>query len=179
MRRLFILISLMIFLPILHAEIYKWTDSEGNVHFSDKPHPGAEKIDLPPVQTFSPPPTPPPAETMVNPEVAAKTPDYEIAISQPENDATIRNNQGSVSVALEIQPRLNPGDKVQIVFDGTPIGEPQTATVFQLSDINRGAHTLAAQIVGSDGKVISTSETITIYMHRPRVGMVPGTRRTP
>lgn len=171
----------MSLIPVVHAEIYKWTDNAGNVHFSDKPHPGADKVDLPPVQTFSPPPALPSPDTGVKPEPAIEDqkPDYHISITNPANEATIRDNQGRVGVALEIQPRLNPGDKVQILFNGTPIGEPQTTTVFQLSDINRGAHTIAAQIVSPDGKTVSQSDPITIYMHRPRVGMVPETRKTP
>ena len=28
------------------ADVYKWTDSKGKVHFSDKPQPNAKKIDI-------------------------------------------------------------------------------------------------------------------------------------
>ncbi len=47
-----VLVFLFIAQPTF-AQIYKWTDSQGNVHFSDKPQPGAEKVELPSVQTYT------------------------------------------------------------------------------------------------------------------------------
>ncbi len=159
----------------MQGQIYKWTDSSGTVHFTDKPRPGAEKVDLPAVQTFSSPPV----EPVATPEplqLVDEATDYKIEIVEPKNQATIRNNQGYISVMLQITPELKESDKVQILFDGSPLGEPQANTVFALKDVNRGAHSIAAQIVGGAGKVLDTSEAITVYMHRPRVGMVPQTR---
>lgn len=158
----------------LHAEIYKWTDSSGNVHFTDEPRPGAEQIELPPAQLFSSPP-PPPQKPSPLPELTGDAPKYNIEIIEPKDQATIRNNQGYVSVMLHVTPELQEGDKLQMIFDGKALGEPQPSTVFALKDVNRGSHTLAAKLVNSAGKTVKTSDSITIFMQRPRVGMVPGT----
>lgn len=50
MKRVFV-ISLVLFLyaPLAtHADVYRWVDEEGGVHFSDRPksHPSAEKIEI-------------------------------------------------------------------------------------------------------------------------------------
>lgn len=44
-QRLFRLAPLLILLlgPVAHAEVYKWTDEKGQIHFSDKPPPSGDK----------------------------------------------------------------------------------------------------------------------------------------
>ena len=37
------------------ATTYRWVDSAGVVHYSDRPQPGAEKVNLPPAQTYTTP----------------------------------------------------------------------------------------------------------------------------
>ena len=158
----------------LQAAIYKWTDANGVVHFSDKAHPDAEKIKLPETQSF-PSPT---SETPSLPAEPAPQEEqsYTVTIVQPESDATIRNNQGYLPVIVQVEPELKSEDKLQMIFDSAPLGTPQVSTVFALREIKRGTHTLAVQVVNAAGDVLTTSPPITIYMHRPRVGMVPQTR---
>lgn len=159
-----------------HADIFKWTDSQGNVHFSDTPRQGAVKLNLPETQSFSAPtPTPPSPEETSEPERSGKQMEHvytKILIEQPQNEETIRNNQGSIAVSVKVTPELMPGDKVQLILDGTPIGEPQPALQFGLNGVNRGSHTLAVQIVDKSGNVMSTSDSITVFLFRPTVGRV-------
>lgn len=172
MNKLLWVVSLMMIFGISNAEIYTWTDSQGAVHFSDTPHPGAKKMNIPDAQGYS---TPQP-KSQTNPQIEKKENKSQqqtytkLTIVQPENQATIRNNQGYIVVATEIIPDLVPGDKLQLLFDGTPIGEPQTALLFQLNGIYRGSHTIAVQVIDENGNALMTSEPITIFMHRPRVG---------
>ncbi|MGH8515031.1 MAG: DUF4124 domain-containing protein, partial [Gammaproteobacteria bacterium] len=42
--RMLILCCLLVITSMAHAAVYKWTDAEGNVQFSDKPQPGAEEV---------------------------------------------------------------------------------------------------------------------------------------
>lgn len=171
-------LSLMLILSTAFADIYKWVDSRGVVHFSDTPHSGATKIELPEAQSYSPPAqSEAPLEHLSpNSEHPSNEHAYsKIQITQPDNEATIRNNQGSIAVTVQVEPDLFSEDKLQLIFDGSPLGEPQTNTLFQLSGIYRGAHTLGVQIVDASGSVLDTSDPITIYMFRPRVGMgTPG-----
>lgn len=162
------------------SQIYKWTDSSGSVHFSDKPHPGAEEIELPAVQTYSAPKMPaqpiPPTPIVEEEETTG----YEkLKIVQPEDQATIRNPQGFVSVLVDMQPKLKRGDKLQLLYDGSPVAEPQISPVFALQNITRGSHTLSAQILNGNGNVLASTEPITIYMMPPRVNMVPQNNQVP
>jgi len=96
-----------------------------------------------------------------------------VAISQPENSATVRNNQGYVAVSVDLMPALVNGDKVVITLDGKVVGQPQASANFSLSGINRGTHTLAVKIIDESGSTVAESESIVFHMHRPRVNMIP------
>lgn len=174
---------LLIFSP-LHADVFKWTDNQGVVHFSDKPHPNAVKVDLPALQSFSSPPAPTPSEQPAptngeeqNLDAVSTEPYEQVRIIQPIDQETIRNNQGALQATLLLEPSLKSGDKVQLMFDGAALGEPRANTVFNLQDINRGSHTINFQVINANGDVLNTSNTITVFMQRPRVGMVPQTAR--
>ena len=169
---------MVVFLSLLtcvaNAQVYKWTDSQGVVHFSDTPHFGAETLDNIQTQNYS---TPPPVQStlpVINKELNANTQKLytKLAIIQPEDQATIRNNQGYALVTVEVQPKLFSGNKLQVVFDGKPQGAPQETLIFQLNGIYRGSHNVAVQIVDAAGEVIKTSPKVVFFMQRPRVGMV-------
>lgn len=175
MKNLALFILLMICISCSYSQIYKWVDSQGVVHFTDKPHDGAQEIKIPEAQTYVPPNNSENGkDEKPNEEVEKPAEEIEytsLEILQPENEATIRNNQGFMVVAVDVKPALSGDDKIQLLIDGQPIGKPQITLVFQISGIFRGAHKIAVQIVKPDGTVIKTSDTIEIFMQRPRVGM--------
>lgn len=181
MNKFALIASMVLVCGVTCAEVYKWTDSSGSVHFSDTPHTGAEQVQLPKSQTYS---APAPNNPVSSPDSEVKDPkdtktgeDYytRAAIVQPLPEATIRNNQGLVVIDAQVEPMLQKNDNVQLIFDGTPLDKPKHVLNFQLTGIDRGSHTLAIQIVTSDDTVVKTSDSITFHMQRPRVGMVaPG-----
>lgn len=171
-----ILLLIFFFISPLQAQIYTWTDNNGVVHFSDEPHPGAKQIVLPKTISSSTPEQKK-TEQAALPENEALSFEYtDVSISQPKDEETIRNAQGFVPVVVNISPELQKGDLVQLIYDGQPLGKPQSAYVFSLENVLRGSHTIAVQILDVEGKVIKISNPITIFMQPPRVGMVPGTR---
>ena len=169
------ILALLFTLPV-EADIYRWVDSNGEVHFSDQPRTGAEKLNLPSAQTYSPPQATTGNEnsnTNTNNDAKKAPFTYKLVkIIQPQADETLRNNQGMVSVAVELEPGLRKSDKVQLVFDGKDIGNPENSTVITLTNVLRGSHTVAVNVLSSEGNVISTSDSVTFFMHRPRVNMV-------
>lgn len=180
--KVFVFLLLMIIICASNAQIYKWVDSQGGVHFSDTPHTGAQIITLPDENNSSSPSSTPPKTSPEPNELQDQSPvklkhSYtKIGIVQPGSGATIRNNQGFVTVTAQTEPDLFPGDKLQLLYDNAVLGEPQKNPVFEINGMYRGSHTLAVQIMDEDGNVIDSSDPITIYVFRPRVGMVPGTK---
>ena len=169
-KPLFFLILLLLIHP-LQADIYKWVDSNGNVHFSDVSQPGAETVTLPPTQTYSPAQTSESLPSVPKLKHQQKQMTYtKILIVEPKDQDTIRSNPGDLSVLALVEPALNKGDMVQLLYDGAPVDSPQTGLGFSLKNVYRGAHTLQVQVLSEEGTIIGKSPTITIYMHHSRVG---------
>ena len=145
--------------------VYTWVDASGQTHYSDQPHPGATKMQINGAPTFSMP-APPPGESEASPTAqqrAAAT----CSIESP-SDQQMFMNAWSVSGELRLPPNLSPDDHVTLMLDGKIL--PNVASLsgaFTLAHIDRGAHTLAAQVEDSDGAVICQTPAVTFYVHQP------------
>jgi hypothetical protein len=163
----YLLALCLLVLPLTGAaEIYKWRDSQGRWHFSDEPRSGAEPVTLPPATVYEAPPlarTPPPA-----PQPAPERAAYQAAaIATPGPEATVRNATGEVAVSVALDPGLQQGHQVRLILDGDPVGEPVPTTNFTLRNVYRGAHQVAAEVLGPDGTVLTRTGMQTFYVHRP------------
>ena len=93
------------------AAIYQSVDEQGNVVFSDQPSSGASPVDLAPLPTFTAPKyRRPSAAAEDTAERAGATRYTSLLIAQPEPDATLRDNTGTVAVAATIEPALDTAD---------------------------------------------------------------------
>src|SRR5215813_14419598 len=54
MRRLAFTLLLLVCSVALAATVYRWVDEDGVVHYSDQPHPNAEKMQVHAAQTYKP-----------------------------------------------------------------------------------------------------------------------------
>ena len=149
----------------LPAEVYKWADPQGNVIYSDKPHPGAEEIKLPETQAY---PAPQTASPTIKPEQQS-FPGYEkIEIATPANDETIRDNTGNINVSIKLEPELQVdlGHKLVLYVDGVKLPQELTSTLFQFTNLDRGTHTIHAAVVDSAGKELVSSKPSTFHLKR-------------
>ncbi|WP_456406293.1 DUF4124 domain-containing protein [Thiolapillus sp.] len=177
----YLLIVLLFFAGSAQAEIYKWVDGAGNVHYGDQPESStAKKIQkLPGLSTYSPPPMPekePPPEGEVeegDPEVeteAAPAPDKhvyrEISIVSPENGGTVRSSPGTISVFVALAPVLQKGDYLKAILDGSPLEQKFQGTVLRLENVDRGEHRLAVAVFDKSGKKLLQSDTVVFQLHR-------------
>lgn len=169
MVKFFIAIILTIFVGTTtyaaSAKIYVWRDENGVLVFSDSPKPGAEEVQVEDKSIGIPS-----MDTSVL-DIKPKPLDenYQVVITQPENNATIRDNSGSVFVSGGIKPIFKRGLKIQLYLDGKPYNEPQTHSMFALRNIDRGEHQIKMELIDDKGKVIASSKQITFYMHRASV----------
>lgn len=168
-----IIFSILLFFPFIsHADIYVWTDDQNIVHYSDVPASGAKPMKLASVQSYSPL-----SSSMVTSTVTAVTAEHVykyICITSPDDQATIVNKiQGDITVNVDLRPTLKLGDQIQLLLDGKVVSS-QKYTSFKLKDIDRGAHTLLAQIINVNNKILITSSSVTFYMQRPMKKQVKG-----
>jgi hypothetical protein len=98
------------------------------------------------------------------PGLAQAPPRYaDVVIVQPANEETVHDNLGNVAVQVAVSPSLAPGDRIVLLVDGRPVAQQMDAT-FALSGIERGAHTLQAQVVDASGATLVASRPVTFYM---------------
>jgi len=161
------------------AQAYKWTDEDGIVHYSDRPHPGAERIQLPtaPLPGTRPIPRPTAAAARVTrtstsaaeqaPTVQAPFSYESLTITSPAAEETLWNIEGVLNVSLDLRPALQAGHKVWVHFDGEP--QPMSGTTFQLQPVYRGIHNLQVEVLDATGKLMIRSQTNRFYVQQTNI----------
>jgi hypothetical protein len=166
MKRLLILLLLA---GSAHADVYKSTNAAGEVVYSDKPTKGAEVMEMPALPTYTAPPV---AEPVAGSKESAEKAVYgELVFVKPEDDATIRNNQGIINAELKLTPALRnrSNHRVQFYIDGEPYGEPVSSIRTTMSNVDRGEHTLTASVVDASGEAIISSDPVIVHLHRETI----------
>lgn len=172
MRQSLIFLLLLFALPAV-AQIYKYTDANGNTAYSSQPPNGtkAETVDLPPLNSVN---TVAPAAPQAAPQnqnrAAQGGAGYQILqLTDLPDDEALRANNGTFTVGVKIDPRLQPGHSLQLMLDGAPYGQPTNVPRLQLTELDRGEHSLAVQVL-QNLQPIQTSPTVTFTVQRVHVG---------
>jgi len=153
----------MFFITVVQAEVYKHTDKDGNTSFSDTRTSGAKKIVVPPVMTYTPPKVEEQkqetAQALEEESVDARIPYQQLAVTYPENQGTVRSNQGELKVAYTIAPNLQLGDKVELILD------EERREGMNVGGLHRGEHTLRVQVVNEAGEIQISSSAVVFHLH--------------
>jgi len=168
MKHILIFLIIITFTPSAisaQAKVYVWVDENGVLVFSDSPQPGAEEVNVKNKGTVLPS-----VDTSIldiKPQVIED--EYEVFINQPKQNATFRDNSGSVYIQGGIKPIFKRGFRVQLMLNGKPYQKPQTHSMFVLRNVERGEHQIKIDLIDEKGKVIASSTPVTFYMHRASV----------
>lgn len=168
-RTLLVLLGLLAASAAL-ADAYTWTDEDGQVHYSDRPHPGARRININEPNSgraFVPPrpSTSAPAE-----EDTADTGPFrydDFSVASPGAEETLWNIEGVLSVSLSLTPALQPGHQVRVYFNGNP--RIVSGTSFQIEEVYRGVHNLQAEVLDETGKMMIRTRTNRFYVQQSSV----------
>lgn len=152
------------------AVVYKWTDSDGVVHFSDQPVAGAEKIVTSSTtsngigggtrggNTVSPSAAP------GKPAAIAYT---TFSIESPSKDQVFFNDE-IIPVRLSLEPALQPNQTIAWHLNGKQLDDqPPTAVSFALQSLSRGTYVISATITDSVTGETKTSDSVTFFMRQP------------
>ena len=171
MRKFIPLLIIFMALPAFARDVYKWTNEEGVVIYSDIPQEGAERIrvntgrQVPASRSGAEQGE---AQSGSGDEAEAIT--YEsLEIIQPADDATIRSNEGMVAVGLSLSPALGQGHEVKIIVDGTELEGGMKGTQFTLNNLNRGTHSLQTRVVDAQGNELITSNSISFHLRQTSI----------
>jgi hypothetical protein len=168
--RLLAAIGLILVAGGVLAQAYRWVDEDGVVHYSDRPEPGAEEVQLPVSRPSSAPATPAASSRNSGREDAAANDAnlpfryQSLSIAAPAAEQTLWNIEGILNVSLSLQPGLQSGHQVRVYFDGSP--RMVSGTSFQVEEVYRGAHNLQAEVVDQTGKLMIRSEPSRFYVQQ-------------
>jgi hypothetical protein len=151
------------------AVVYKWTDANGVVHYSDQPVPGAEKIVTSSnasngVVAGSGRGLSPPAQPQAP---AARIPYRDFLITAPAKEQVFFGDE-VVPVRLQLSPALLPRQHIVWKLNGSPVTDQQPDTLaFALTGLPRGTYSISATVSDSDTGDSKTTDPVTFYVREP------------
>lgn len=153
------------------AQIYSWTDAEGNRVFSDQPREGASAVELQPTNVVPPAPSRDAGQSLSSSQPVAAALYQELSITDPAHDSAVRSNEGELAITVTTNPPLSGSHLLKLSIDGvlSQTGMPGTgAAVHQLiaQNIDRGSHDIAAVIVDARGAELQRSTPVTVHLQR-------------
>lgn len=165
MRALLLLLGLSLPLCSAAAQIYHYTDEQGNRVFTDSPpiSVDAERLDLPRVNSV-PRTLPPKDKTQSSIEDEAAPLYSQLTLQVPDEEA-IRANNGSFTVTVSITPALAAQHRLQLLVDGQPHGMPSSSLQLSAANLDRGEHALAVQVL-SGKRLIQQSADVAVVVQR-------------
>lgn len=156
-------ISIFITLPSYAEDIYKRVDEKGVPSFSDAKTEGAEVIKVEPVNVQTIPTPPPSSYKPINPEASFSY--SELAIINPVDQTTLRDEH-NIAIQVSMKPSLRAGHQIEFLDNGQPLQAAGKNSSIELTNFERGSHTLTARIIDKTSKVLKTSKPVTVYIFR-------------
>jgi hypothetical protein len=171
MQRLLLFLVVCLALPAaVGAQIYSWTDAQGNTVFSDQKPPSgvaSHPVELKPLNTVPAAPVPnsgaqaaPRSAPAVTEQIKPK-----LRIVSPENEQALRANDGNITIKLQVSPELAKGQALQLYLDGKVVYVGRSLDVRQ-QNLDRGAHHAYVVLTDVQGQVLRRSKAITFYVLR-------------
>jgi len=164
------LIVLLALPGITHAVICKTVDAEGVVAYSDVPASECrDQVKLPASSTYEPRRLPRSQSTnsvsgAVQPTTTTRY--QSIQIERPADKGTVRNNEGKVAISIGLEPPLQQGHSVTVYLDGKAIPGSFDGLAIELSGVDRGTHTLGAEVRNQRGQRLIESSTISFTLRK-------------
>jgi hypothetical protein len=149
-------------------ELWKWKDANGVTQYSDRPVPGATKVEM-----YTSAPAQPAAARPPSPAAAAKpgtpaTVQYQsLEIWQPENGESFFGADATVNVRMRSEPSLASGNRLLLYLDGKLVEGGPTSYEYTLANLERGVHSLAAVILDDKGNEKIRSEPRVFHIKQP------------
>ena len=151
--------------------VYRWVDENGQVNYSDRPGPGAVRVELtvsaPSIRArVSLPPRQPPGMG-AQPSVAEG---YEtLAVLQPASHDTLWGTGGRVEIAIDVSPDLQPRHGLGLYLDGELAESAFRTMRFSIEEVPRGEHTVQAVILDEAGRELLRSAPVTFFVQQTSI----------
>ena len=164
MRRAYLFALLALISTGISAQVYRWVDSEGRTHYSDRPAANAQALRIDGKER---PGVPDPADRS-SPGTPLLGPYASFEIVSPEPNQTLRQEPANLPISLLLDPPLISGHRLELVLDGTsiPVEQP-VGTQISLTGLAYGSHVAEAQILNSANAVIARTASVSFHLRKP------------
>jgi hypothetical protein len=172
MRWIWMALLVMLSAGAVASEMWRWVDERGVVHFSDRPHPGAERVTIQPPQTFTlpeqAPRAAPAAEEPPPPPVRQPLFVYtRLSILSPAEGEVLWNIGTELNVQLAVEPPLVPQHVLRVFLDGTEVENvPQGSTQFTVGGVYRGERRLRVAIADELGRELASTDPVVFFVQQ-------------
>jgi hypothetical protein len=148
------------------AVIYKWTDADGVIHYSDQAVPGAEKMTISGAVNGAS--TVGAASATTTPPKPAAGLHFEtMTIDSPASEEVFFGDN-AVPVHLRLDPGLQPNQTIAWHLNGKQLNDqPPDAVGFTLPIMPRGTYVIAATVTDTDSGRSQTTDSVTFYVRQP------------
>ena len=151
------------------AEIFKTTDKQGRVVYTDQP--AASDTKAKPVELRDTNKLPAVVVTPYTPTVHHQDPampPYTIEITSPAAGTTLLAHQRNLSVSVTLNQDLQAGHSIAYYIDAN-VAQDSTDLNVTLNEPPRGEHKLHAAVKDKAGKILAESASVTFIVMRPIV----------
>lgn len=145
------------------ADVYKVVDEDGRITYTDQLPKGkkGEKVELPKGNSL-------PRTVLRDPRPAEPSSPipthYNLQISYPPDEFHVNPGMRNLNIQVTVAPPLYREHELQITDNGEVIEGTTMENI-----VVRGTHAIQAKVVDAQGRTVSQSEPIHIYVHRPTV----------
>ena len=167
----------------LTAQVYKVVDKDGNVTYTDRqPEDGSKPIKLAPISVIETP-VYEVAPKATEDENADKEPTLgnlrkmyrDFAIVAPEQEESVWKPDGPIVVSWYARNPLRKGMEMTLFLDGIR-HTTTTQPIIALNGLDRGEHTLKAELRDSKNQTVATADTVTFFVRQPNLYTNPRAR---
>lgn len=150
--------------------IYRTTDADGNIVFTDAPTATSRPAEPVAVQRTN---TAQPIQITPLPEANSPGAEekalqaYSVAITSPADETSFPMGPGNFSVTVSVSPALKKYEGLQLFLNGVPWGTPQRDTLWDLINVFRGQQDLTVAVVNNAGETLAMSPPVRVFVHRP------------
>jgi hypothetical protein len=149
---------------ITAADIYKILHSDGTVSYSDQPPMEGQSDEVVLPDLFVLPAVSIPSSPIANATPSASTPSKSIRIHSPLDEEVIRGPDNSLSIRVSVSPAIAENERLQLIHNGNPYGQPQSSGQWNLTRLPPGTQKFSVQLIGENSQSIGESSPLTVYV---------------
>lgn len=175
MRTLLLLLIAFAAPAFASLTVWKWVDDQGVTHYSDRPVPGATRMEVHVGNTSDSGPRASSPGSTASESTAQSGPVYRnFEIWKPAAAEAFINTGGVVTVNVRVDPALQTGHALHLYLDDRLIeGFAPNTTSYELEDVPRGQHTVVAVINNNRGTRVQETARVTFQVRQESIAQPP------